>query len=115
MRILDILETNFDYLDRESYENERYTQLFECICNEQPLLSTYEIDFFSKSAKKKLEKSTNKNSNTGSLDTKGVSPYLSKMSQECEILRKENEELRKMLGKSAREFNHKIEMTQTTE
>ena len=109
VKILELVDQNYDYVERNSYENERYTQLFECICNDDPLISTYSINTFSK-VFKKTEKNTFKSVNENPDLTNN--PYFAKISQECEILREENEKLRKKLGKPERKLKNKLENTQ---
>ena len=112
IKILEIIESNFDYINRESFENEKYSQLFEYIRNEEPLPKTYEIKVFSNFAKKASTRSSSRSFSTSNVDKKNMASYISKISQEVEMLREENEQLRKKLGKSTRKSHHKLENTQ---
>jgi hypothetical protein len=107
IKILEVLEENFNYVKRESETHERYAELFECICNEEELPQSCGIRAVLKAKQKKGVK----NSHMGSADRK-KSPYLSKISQQCDVLREENERLRKKLGKGKRKPRHKLESTQ---
>lgn len=103
MKILEIIDRNFDCVDRNSGDNERYTQLFENICNEEPLPGICDIKIISKAKMKNSPKiSQQKISNPESIEKISSVPYISKINKECEVLREENARLKKKLGKSGR-------------
>ena len=115
LKVLEMTESNFDYLDRESYEHHKYAQMFEMICNDEKLPEIYEIKVFSQEIKKKSKQITPLNKSNAasmSLDKRQSSVYMDKISQECQVLRVENEKLRKKLGKSSRKHRPRLENTQ---
>ena len=104
LKVLEMIESNFDYLDRESYEHGRYIRIFEMICNDELLPDVYEIKVFAKDKTKFRQIVAQGRSTAGFLgiDKREISPDIDKISQECLVLRAENEKLRKQLGQSTR-------------
>jgi hypothetical protein len=103
MKILEIVDRNFDYLDRSSEDNDRYTQLFENICNEEPLPGICDIKIIAQAKMKNSPKvSQQKISNQESMEKINSVPYINKINKECEVLREENARLKKKLGKSGK-------------
>lgn len=109
LKVLEMTEKNFDFLNTESAEHERYSQLFELICNEEPLPEIYEIKVFNREKKTKKKKNFSSSTNA---DRKMPSPFTEKISQECQMLRAENEKLRRQLGKPLRKSRSRLESTQ---
>lgn len=98
MNILEIVDRNFDYIAKDTEEYNKYTELFEMVCNEESLLGVCEIKVVTQAKKKILSKDLKpRYSNNESGDKINSKPYIEKISLECQALREENAKLRKKL------------------
>jgi Leucine-rich repeat (LRR) protein len=91
VKVLEVVDKNFELLKESSPEYEKYLNIFERICNEEDLPEVVQIRAIKKLVKKKQCDDEYE-------DKRSSSVYLDRISQECEKLKEENAKLRKKMA-----------------
>jgi hypothetical protein len=108
IKILELIDKNFDYLNKNTDDSQRYMQLFEYICNDIPLPYTYSIGFINDLQQKSKNKSPNKTLSVHTPEKQNSSSYIAQINEECEMLRVENKKLREKLKIPNRRIRKKL-------